>query len=95
MNKILLFSVILLFVTAVGLELLNTHLSGNLASDSVTVKKLQSKIAKLDEENQILNQQVLEKTSFENISQKATQLGFVKDHNYISLRSQVKLSFKQ
>jgi cell division protein FtsL len=80
---------------AVGLELLNIHLSGKLASDSMTVKKLQQSIAKLDEENQILNTKVLFETSFETISDKAKKLGFVVDHSYISLRNDTKLTYQQ
>ncbi len=94
MNKFLTIIVLLLAVSAVGLELLNIHLSSKLASDSVSVKKIQASIATLDEENQILNSQVLDQTSFEAISQKATQLGFVSNQSYISLR-QVKLSYNQ
>ncbi len=94
MNKLLTIIVILLAVSAVGLELLNIHLSSKLASDSVSVKNLQSRIAALDEENQILNSKVLDQTSFEAISQKAAQLGFVSNQSYISLR-QVKLSYNQ
>lgn len=95
MNKFLIITVILLALFTVGLELTNIHLSGTLASDSVSVKKIQSNIARLDEENQILNSRVLNETAFETISKKAQLLGFVEDHSYISLRSQVKLSYRQ
>lgn len=95
MHKALYITVILLFLLAVGLELLNIHLAGKLASDSVTVKKLQQSIARLDEENQILNSKVLQETSFETISEKAKMLGFVVDHNYISLRNDTRLTYQQ
>ena len=85
----------ILIVATVALELLNIHLSSKLASDSVTVKKMQQNIATLNEENQILNSKVLAQTSFETISQKAATLGFVQDHAYIFLRNQVKLSYSQ
>jgi len=95
MNKILTVFVLILAVSAVGLELFNIHFASKLASDSVSVKKLQASIAALDEENQILNSQVLDQTSFESISKKATLLGFVSNQSYISLRTQVKLSYNQ
>lgn len=95
MHKTLFITVISLFLLAVGLELLNIHLSGKLASDSVNVKKLQQSIARLDEENQILNSKVLQETSFETISSKAKTLGFVEDHTYISLQTGTKLSYQQ
>lgn len=95
MHNPLYITVIFLFLLAVGLELLNIHLSGKLASDSVTVKKLQQSIASLDEENQILNTKVLAQTSFETISEKAKTLGFVVDHSYISLQKDTKLTYQQ
>lgn len=95
MNKTLFIAVIVLFFLSIGLELLNIHLSGKLASDSVTVKKLQQSIASLDEENQVLQSRVLDETSFEKISEKAKLMGFVEDHQYISLRNDTKLTYQQ
>jgi uncharacterized membrane protein (Fun14 family) len=87
MHRKLYIPVLLLFLLTIGLELLNIHFSGILASDSVNVKKIQQNIANLDEENQILNSKVLQETSFETISSKAFALGFVEDHHYIFLRN--------
>lgn len=87
MHRKLLIPVILLLVATVALELLNIHLSQQLASDSVDVKRLQESIARYDETNQILNAKLLEQTSFENISKKATAMGFVQSSKYISLHT--------
>lgn len=95
MHRTLFITVFLLFLLALGLEIINIHLSGKLASDSVTVKKLQQSIALLDEENQILDSKVLQETSFETVSQKAKALGFVTDHSYISLRTDSKFTYQQ
>lgn len=81
-------------IATIVLELLNIHLSGLLASNSITVKKLQTNIAKLDEENQILNSKVLAQTSFETVASKAAELGFVQSSSYISLR-QSNLSYSR
>lgn len=86
MHKKLYILVVLMAVVSFSLELLNIHLGGLLASDSVTVRKLQSNIAKLNEENQILNTKVLAQTSFETVASKAASLGFVQNNSYISLR---------
>ena len=86
MHKKLYIPVVVLLLLTIGLELLSIHLSQKLASDSVVVKKLQSNIAKLDEENHILNSRLLNQTSFEEISQKAKILGYVEGPAYISLR---------
>ena len=87
--------VLILALFTFGLELLNIHLSGKLASDSVTVRALQDRIDNLSEKNQILNMKVLDLTSFETIASKAGSLGFVSTHSYISLKNQVKLSYKR
>lgn len=94
MHKKLYLPVVLLLLLTIGLELLSIHFSQKLASDSVMVKKLQTNIAKLDEENHILNSKVLSQTSFEVISQKASVLGYVEGPSYISLRKPF-LSFRQ
>lgn len=94
MHRKLYIPVLLLLIATIGLELLNIHLSGKLASDSVNVKKIQQNIAKLEEENQILNSKVLQETSFETISSKALAYGLVEDHKYIFLRNQ-KLSYSR
>lgn len=86
--------VLLLALFTFCLELLNIHLSGKLASDSVNVRALQDRIASLNEKNQILNTKVLDLTSFEIIASKAGSLGFVSTHSYISLKNKVKLSYK-
>ena len=92
MHKKLYIPVALLLLLTVGLELLSIHLSSKLASDSVSVKKLQDSIANLDEENHILNSKVLSQTSFEVLSEKAKLLGFAPEPTYISLR-QPKLTY--
>lgn len=94
MHKKLYIPVLLLALITVGLELLNIHLASKLASDSVQVKKIQISIAKLNEENQIINSQVLSETSFDSLASKAAVLGFVENHSYISLR-QEKLSYSR
>lgn len=88
----------LVIVVAIGafvLELVNINLSGRLASNSVSVTKLQQSIARLDEQNQILQTQVLTLTSYENIASVAAGLGFVPATNYISLQNSVKLSYSR
>lgn len=85
LHRTLYLPVVILLLSTICLELLSIHLSQKLASDSISVKKLQDNIAKLDEENQILNAKLLDQTSFEEISKKATAMGFVESSGYISL----------
>lgn len=94
MHNKLYISVVLLLLITIGLELINIHLSGLLASNSTMVKQLQISIADLDEENQILKTKVLSQTSFEAIASKAAQLGFVEDNRYLTLRK-VGLSYSR
>lgn len=95
MNKKLYLVTILLFLLTVALELLSIHLGGMVASHSVAVRTLQSSIAKLEEQNQILNSKVLSVTSFDTIASKAAALGFVEDHKYISLQAVKKFSYSR
>ena len=95
MHRTLYIPFVLLLIVTIGLELLNIHLGGKLAANSVVVKKIQTNIARLHEENQILNSQILEQTSFEMVASRAASLGFVEDHSYISLRNPVKLSYSR
>lgn len=87
--------IFILFLLAGGLEVLNINLSDKLASDGLTVRKIQENIDKIEEENQVLNVKVLELTAFETISSKAGQLGFVPAKSYLTLKNQTKFSFKQ
>lgn len=95
MNKKLYTIVILLIITAVGLELSNIHLSSKLASYSVNVGNIQKNIEKLNEENQILNSKVLELTSFDVLTKKAVAMGFIQDHDYVYLLNSDKLTYSQ
>lgn len=92
MNKKIVLPIVLLALVALGLELFNIHLAGALASDSVEVKKIQEKIAVLEERNQIIETKILERASFEVVASKAAELGFVKADSYISLHDSVKFA---
>jgi len=94
MTKKLYIPVVALAFIAVVLQLVNIHLAGIVASDSVTVKKLQDSIGKLNEENQVLKSQVLTETSFESIASRAAALGFTESNKYITLR-QLHLSYSR
>jgi len=93
--KKLYFLIIVLTLTAVGLGLLQIHVSSRLASNSIEVKNLQANIDTLKEKNQILNSKVLELTSFETLASRAAELGFVEAGNYLSLHKNAKLSLSQ
>jgi hypothetical protein len=94
MHRTLYIPVAVLLLLTIGLELLSIHLSQKLASDSITVRKLQESIATLDEENQILNVRLLNQTSFEEISKKATAMGFSENAKYLTLQEK-KLSLSR
>lgn len=78
---------ILLSAIAFVLELINIQLSSRIASDSVTVKKIQERIGMQLEKNQILQAKVYELTSFEAVASRAAELGFKEADSYISLHN--------
>lgn len=75
--------ILVLFVIALGLEIVNVFISNKVASQSISVTKINTKIAQLKEENMILSSQVLSYTSYEAVSKKAELLGFARDRNTI------------
>lgn len=85
-HRTLYLPVAVLLVLTIGLELLSINLSQKVSSESTVVKELQESIALLDEENHILNTKLLKQTSFDEISRKATSIGFVEDAEYILLQ---------
>lgn len=86
---------VFLGILAFGLQIVSINLSDKLAYDGLTVRKIQSNIDKIEEENQVLNVKVLGLTSFETISSKAGELGFVPAKDYITLKNQTKISYNQ
>ncbi len=94
MKKLYIF-IVILGIFAIGLEVLNINLSDKLASDGLEVRKIQGNIDLIEEENQVLNIKVLEFTSFDTVSLKAKESGFVQAKNYITLNNQTKLSYKR
>lgn len=87
--KYLYIIIVILTVTAGGLELFNLHLSSRLASDSVEVKKVQDKLKSYKEKNEILNSQILELASFDKLASRAAVLGFKESGSYISINPPV------
>lgn len=95
MKRKIYLSIIVLSITALVLELVNIHLSGRIASDSVAVKIIQERIGKQAERNQIMQSKVLELTSFENVASRAGELGFKEADSYISLHKSIKVAFNR
>ena len=75
--------VLALFLVALVLEIANVFLSNKISSESVSATKLNTRIAKLKEENMLLSSQVLSYTSYEAVEKKAKELGFVDEKNTI------------
>lgn len=79
--------IFLLIITAVLLETVNIYFLNKISTDSLVVKKLKEQIRDYDQENSQLSMEVLRFTSLEKISSQASELGFVKPSEFISLFS--------
>lgn len=85
----------LLTVVAVFLQVVNIYFSNNLVSDSPTLTKIDEKIDEVDRKNTLLRAQLLELISFETISSRAAELGFVEPKETISLSNAQDIARKQ
>lgn len=83
---------ILLFVTALFLEIVNIFVSNRVTTSSIHATQLQSQISQLDELNQNLRSQILTYTSFDTIASRAATLGFTESTNSISIDSPLEVA---
>lgn len=84
-----------LLVITLFLEGVNIFLSNSLTSDSIAATKLRDEIAVIDETNQNIRSEILEFTSFDNVSSRAALLGFIESKDTISLDSPVEVATAQ
>lgn len=95
MKKIYL--VLLLFLASVTLllEMVNIYLSNKVAADSISATKINVELKKIADENIVLKSELLHLSSFEMISSRAADLGFVQPKYTISLSSPVQVAFER
>ena len=82
-------------ITILGLGIAQVSLSNQLSTTGVELSQVQQKVDDFKRENTILEQQVLEASSFTNISDKAEKLGFVEAKTQVSLTAPLPLALKQ
>lgn len=91
LNKIIVFLVIVLIV----LQGINIFLENRISLESIKSSKLRKEIAIVQERNELLNSQVVQYSSFDMISSRAAELGFVEAKEAISLFAPVPLAIKK
>ena len=77
--------IIFIFVTIIGLSLVQITTSNQISTAGSQLAVLQNKIDDYKRENAILQEQVLEASSLTNISAEAEKSGFVQSPKQISL----------
>ncbi|RJQ26253.1 hypothetical protein C4577_03900 [Candidatus Parcubacteria bacterium] len=87
--------IFMLIVISFTLEIANIYLSNKVTSNSIYASKIEQQIKDLDNKNQILKSDILNYTSFEMISSRAAELGFVENKEYITLSSPLDLAINR
>ncbi len=77
---------VVLTVLVVGLFFTQLVFANSLATDGQKLSKIQSEILSLQAQNMTLKVQIAEASSFQTLSKKATELGFVKPEKLIVLK---------
>jgi cell division protein FtsB len=92
--KIIRYILILLILLTISLHGVNIYYSNNVSADSIEATKLQEAINNLEEENTILKTEILKYTSYEQVSSRAAELGFVEPKEYMSLYTPNKVAHR-
>jgi cell division protein FtsL len=70
-----------LIALVVLLEGVQVYLSNRIAGTSIEVARLQGEIARIDEKNVSLKSELLSFSSFDHVSSRAAELGFIENKN--------------
>lgn len=82
------------FIIAVStLEIVNIFFSNKVAVDSVKATNIKNELRILDEKNSALKTQILSLSSYEAISSRASELGFISPKKFITLESPIRIAF--
>lgn len=92
--KKLYLSAIILILGIIGVEGLYLTQANTLASESVRAEELKAEISELEERNQILESEVLSRSSLQLVSSRAAEMGFEKPNEFISLKDMSQLAAK-
>lgn len=94
MKKPVLFIFILLMII-VGLSIVKTYVSNNIATSGVILGKTQEDINKLKTENAIIAQKLYEVSSLTSVSQRASEFGYVDGKTSFVLNTKLPIAVRQ
>jgi cell division protein FtsL len=89
------FLIIFIFVTILGLGIAQISMANQISTTGSELASLQNEVDKYERENTILEEELLEASSFTNISKKAKELGFAESRTQVSLTAPLPLALKQ
>lgn len=92
MKKILTTILILLFITAIILEIENVYYMNKIATDSIYAAGIKKQIEELDKKNSILKIEILGFTSYQSLTVTADKLGFVEPKDFIYLSMPLRIA---
>ncbi len=81
----------LIFIV-VSLSVVRVTLVNSISTAGIELAKLESDLSAYKKQNELLNEQYLQASSFTNIEEKAKQLGFVEAKSYVYLSEPLPLA---
>lgn len=87
------FLITTLIAVVLILESINVYLANTLATNSIYVSTLQTKIQEIDSSNLVLSTKILGLASYETVASRASQLGFNEPKDTIVLFSPPQVAF--
>lgn len=75
-----------LLLTAMGLFLFELSLLNRLPQQGVDIRMIEMAVAKLEHENKLLKEEILENESLRSVEMRSAELGFTDQVNYLKLK---------
>lgn len=87
--------IIFIFVTIIGLGIAQISMANQISTTGAELADLQREVDIYERENTVLEEELLQASSFTNIAEKAKKLGFVESKTQVSLTAPLPLALKQ
>ena len=86
--------ILFIFVTIIALSLVQIGTSNQISTAGSELAAMQQKVDAYKKENMVLQEKILEASSFTNISKKAEKLGYIPSKKEISLTTPLPLALR-
>ena len=87
--------IIFMLTLIAGLTLAQIGVANQVSTTGAELATLQNKVVDIQRENSVIQEQILEASSFTNLSEKADKLAFVPSSSQVVLNPALPLAYKQ